>query len=186
METLLVADLEYFRPKLETHAQKLHQSLGLSPRPDLAPAILVGGAMSRAVRIQATYEGETPGELVRWLLTQLGNHTKEKWNDAVADYLSMLEGYARIRWPLWDLPPQRLDPSDLVSDAWAKAESQRHTFRGRSEGEYVVWLQTILENHALDEIDRHNNAKKRDRQRERSLEAAVHDSSARLQRGSVP
>ena len=54
----------------------------------------------------------------------------------------------------------------------------RGSFRGSSEGEYVVWLQRILENHARDQIDR-AFAGRRDARRE--VENAVDNTSRRIE-----
>jgi RNA polymerase sigma-70 factor (ECF subfamily) len=179
MATWTVHELERFRPGLLSHARQLHTSLGISPRPELAPERLVEGALAQVLRPQTTCERDGEEALGAWLARLLEEHVKSAWNDAVAEYLGMLSGYARVRWRAWGLPARRLDPADLVGEAWAKAMKHRGSFRGGSEGEYVVWLQRILENHARDQIDR-EFSQGRDVRRE--VEAAVEQTSARLEK----
>jgi RNA polymerase sigma-70 factor, ECF subfamily len=72
----------------------------------------------------------------------------------------------------------KLDPSDLVQETLLKAHQNRDQFRGRSEGELVAWLRTILA-HTLDDAIR--KFSRRPGGRERSLESAVEQSSLRLE-----
>jgi RNA polymerase sigma-70 factor (ECF subfamily) len=73
----------------------------------------------------------------------------------------------------------RFDASDLVQEALLKAHANLGQFQGGSEEELVRWLQTILENVVRDAI-RRERADKRDPELERSMEAAVADSGARV------
>jgi RNA polymerase sigma-70 factor (ECF subfamily) len=171
---------EPYRERLLIRALKIHQDWGISPRADLAPRALVEGALAQASRSRAAYKGTSPNDLVLWLDGQLESYVKGLWNDAVLRYRDMLEGYARVRWRAWGLPARRIDPADLVNDAWLKAVRSREAFRGGSEGEYVVWLQTILENHARDRFA-HEHAQKRDADREASARDDVADSSRRIE-----
>jgi RNA polymerase sigma-70 factor (ECF subfamily) len=74
----------------------------------------------------------------------------------------------------------KLDPADVVQQTLLKAHQNRDRFRGRSEGELVAWLRTILA-HALDDAIRKFG--RRPVIREHSLEAALEQSSQRL--GSI-
>jgi RNA polymerase sigma-70 factor (ECF subfamily) len=72
----------------------------------------------------------------------------------------------------------KLDPSDLVQETLLKAHRNRDQFRGRSEGEQLAWLRTILANTLADA------ARKRAPRagvREQSLEAVLEQSSRRLE-----
>jgi RNA polymerase sigma-70 factor (ECF subfamily) len=76
---------------------------------------------------------------------------------------------------------RRLDASDLVQETLLKAHRKRAQFRGESEAEFVKWLQQILVNTCRDEL-RRADALKQDMRLERSLEAAIADSSACLEK----
>jgi RNA polymerase sigma-70 factor (ECF subfamily) len=73
----------------------------------------------------------------------------------------------------------QLDPSDLVQLTLLKAHKKIAEFRGRTEAELAGWLRRILANqlnNALRRLNRGGGAGL-----ERSLEAAVEDSSVRLE-----
>src|SRR5215471_13596649 len=72
-----------------------------------------------------------------------------------------------------------LDPSDVVQQTLLKAHQKRDQFRGRSEGELLAWLRTILAHHLADLARKHA---RRLHGQERSLEAALEESSLRLER----
>jgi RNA polymerase sigma-70 factor (ECF subfamily) len=72
----------------------------------------------------------------------------------------------------------KLDPSDVVQQTLLKAHAKWDQFRGRTEAEVLAWLRTILTRQMMD-IVRHFSP--RQGGRERSLEVAIEDSSARLE-----
>lgn len=74
----------------------------------------------------------------------------------------------------------KLDPSDIVQEALLKAHEKRDQFRGQTEEERVAWLRSILANTLVD-VARKYGAQGRDVAAERSLEAALHESSVRLE-----
>jgi RNA polymerase sigma-70 factor (ECF subfamily) len=74
----------------------------------------------------------------------------------------------------------KLDPSDLVQETLLRAHEGRDQFRGTSHAEQTAWLRQILANQ-LAEALRYYSRQARDLNRERSLEAAVEESSARLE-----
>jgi RNA polymerase sigma-70 factor (ECF subfamily) len=79
---------------------------------------------------------------------------------------------------------RRLDPSDLVQQALLEAYRSLDQVRGRTDAERAAWLRQILAHqmaHALRDMTRG----KRDVNRERSLEQALEESSARLERWLV-
>jgi RNA polymerase sigma-70 factor (ECF subfamily) len=91
------------------------------------------------------------------------------------DYLRVL---ARVQ-----LPAQlrgKFDPSDLVQQALLRAHEKRTQFRGRSSQEEAGWLRAILAS-ILAEAARRFGRQQRDVTRERSLEAALAESSARIE-----
>lgn len=71
-----------------------------------------------------------------------------------------------------------LDPSDVVQQTLLKAHAKWDQFRGRTEEELLAWLRTILAHHLADLARKHGP---RLQGRERSLEAALEESSLRLE-----
>jgi RNA polymerase sigma-70 factor (ECF subfamily) len=99
--------------------------------------------------------------------------------DAAA--LERYRGYLRVLARL-HLDPRlrgKLDPSDVVQQAMLQAYQGLDQFRGRSEGELTAWLRQILGNCLANALRDFGRAR-RDAARERSLEAALDASSARL------
>jgi RNA polymerase sigma-70 factor (ECF subfamily) len=74
----------------------------------------------------------------------------------------------------------KLDPSDLVQQTFLRAHQALGQFRGSSEAELAAWLRQILAS-LLERAVRDFGRAKRDLGRERSLEASLDDSSARLE-----
>lgn len=90
------------------------------------------------------------------------------------DYLKLL---TRLQ-----LPPRlrsKVDPSDVVQETLLKAYQNLEQFRGRGDAELAAWLRRILANSLVDAARQFRGAK-RDVGRERSLEASIEQSSARL------
>jgi RNA polymerase sigma-70 factor (ECF subfamily) len=76
---------------------------------------------------------------------------------------------------------RRFDASDVVHDALLHAQQKLGDFRGRSEGEFVKWLQQILHRTFIDNV-REQMADKRTPELEVELREALANSSARLDR----
>lgn len=89
-------------------------------------------------------------------------------------YLLML-----ARMQLGGLASAKLDASDIVQQTLLEAHTKRDQFRGASHDDRAAWLRQILAHNIADGLKGLNRAK-RDVRRERSLEAAIGDSSACL------
>src|SRR5262245_38118960 len=76
-------------------------------------------------------------------------------------------------------PRGRLDASDVVQETLLEAHRKRGQFRGTGEAELAAWLRRMLAYTLADALRAQGRAK-RDAARERSLEAALDDSSSRL------
>ena len=101
--------------------------------------------------------------------------------EARAEALERFRPYLRLLAQM-HLDPRlrgKADASDLVQQTFLQAHQARDQFRGQTEAELAAWLRQILARnlaHALRDLGR----AKRDVARERSLEAALDASSARL------
>jgi RNA polymerase sigma-70 factor (ECF subfamily) len=74
----------------------------------------------------------------------------------------------------------QFDWSDLVSETLLRAHAGLNQFRGETEAELIGWLKEVLANTLRDKV-RAQHARKRDINLELSLNAAVNESSARLE-----
>ena len=74
----------------------------------------------------------------------------------------------------------RTEPSDIVQQTMVQALAGLDGFRGTSDAELAAWLRQILARQ-LANLSRDLGRQKRDVSRERSLEAALDQSSSRLQ-----
>jgi RNA polymerase sigma-70 factor (ECF subfamily) len=90
------------------------------------------------------------------------------------DYLALLARVqmdARLR--------TRLNPSDIVQQTLLEAHRRREQFRGQTDAELAGWLRQMLVHNVVD-AGRALGQAKRDAALERSLDAALEHSSARL------
>jgi RNA polymerase sigma-70 factor (ECF subfamily) len=92
-------------------------------------------------------------------------------------YRAYLHLLARLH--LADRLRGKVDPSDVVQQTLLQAHQNFGLFRGRTDAELAAWLRQILARH-LAHLIRDFARAKRDAAVERSLEAALGESSARL------
>jgi RNA polymerase sigma-70 factor (ECF subfamily) len=110
----------------------------------------------------------------RWGLEM---HHDDQWPDRFRSYLRLLAAMQ-----LGQNLRSKLDPSDIVQQTLLQAHRALGDFRGTTDAEMAAWLRQILVHnlaHALRDFGRD----KRDIHRERSLQAAVDASSARIEAG---
>jgi RNA polymerase sigma-70 factor (ECF subfamily) len=106
------------------------------------------------------------------------NHAAENIEDIVERYRQYLVMLAdrqldsRLR--------GKLDASDVVQQTLLEAHQNREQFRGAHEAELVAWLRKILAHNLLDAM-RGLRREKRDVAREQSINAAIEQSSVRLE-----
>src|SRR2546425_223876 len=74
----------------------------------------------------------------------------------------------------------KFDPSDMVQQTLLEAHRKLAQFRGKSEAEMAAWLRQMLTCTIADAL-RAFGRTKRDAGQERSLEAALQDSSSRIE-----
>lgn len=91
-------------------------------------------------------------------------------------YLHML-----ARFQFDDVLQGKLDASDVVQQTLLEAHQSMAEFRGKSEQEKAAWLRRILTNNLGDELRKFRRLK-RDVGLEASLEAAMNESTARLEK----
>lgn len=75
----------------------------------------------------------------------------------------------------------KVAPSDIVQQTLLKAHEKRDQYRGGTDAELAGWLRTILAN-TLAETVRHFGRQQRDAGLEKSLQAALDESSDNLER----
>jgi RNA polymerase sigma-70 factor (ECF subfamily) len=106
------------------------------------------------------------------------NHQAEGDGPALERFREYLLLLARLQ--LGDTSRGQLDPSDVVQQTLLEAHRKREQFRGHSSAEMAAWLRQMLAYGLADALRALHRAK-RDVGRERSLEAALEESSARIE-----
>jgi RNA polymerase sigma-70 factor, ECF subfamily len=77
----------------------------------------------------------------------------------------------------------KVDPSDVVQEAFLEAHRDFRQFRGQTEAELLAWLRRVLASSLADQLRRHRGTQQRDLRLERQLAAALDRSSQALERG---
>lgn len=77
----------------------------------------------------------------------------------------------------------KVDPSDVVQEAFLEAHRDFRQFRGETEAELLAWLRRVLATSLADQVRRHRGTQRRDLRLERQLAAALDRSSQALERG---
>jgi RNA polymerase sigma-70 factor (ECF subfamily) len=102
--------------------------------------------------------------------------------EAFGHLLAQYENYLRLmaRALTGATLKSRVDPSDLVQDAFLEAHRDFPVFAGATEGELLAWLRRILARNLADSA-RHQKAALRDHRRQQSLESLLEKSSDSVQ-----
>jgi RNA polymerase sigma-70 factor (ECF subfamily) len=74
----------------------------------------------------------------------------------------------------------KLDPSDLVQEAFLEAHRDFAQFRGATEAELLAWLRQVLVRNLANQVRRYLGTRGRDVRLERELSREVEESSAAL------
>src|SRR5262249_35444909 len=79
----------------------------------------------------------------------------------------------------------KVDPSDLVQEAFLEAHRDFGQFQGQTEAELRAWLRRLLATGLADQVRRFRGTRRRDLRLERQLAAALDQSSQALEGGLV-
>src|ERR1700676_4562408 len=92
--------------------------------------------------------------------------------EAYRSYLTLL---ARVQ--LGRRLQGKVDPSDLVQEAFLEAHRDFRQFRGQTEAELLAWLRRVLATGLADQVRRYRGTRRRDLRLERQLAADLDQSS---------
>src|SRR5262249_37174247 len=77
----------------------------------------------------------------------------------------------------------KVDPSDLVQEAFLEAHRDFRQFSGQTQAELLAWLRRVLATSLADQVRRYRGTQRRDPRLERRLAAEIDQSSQGLERG---
>jgi RNA polymerase sigma-70 factor (ECF subfamily) len=124
---------------------------------------------------------ETPGPPADPLLGRARAGDADALGRLLEAYRSYLTLLARVQ--LGRDLQGKVDPSDLVQEAFMEAHRDFARFQGRSDAELRAWLRRLLATGLADQVRRFRGARRRDLRLERQLAAALDQSSQALGRG---
>jgi RNA polymerase sigma-70 factor (ECF subfamily) len=100
--------------------------------------------------------------------------------EAYRSYLTLL---ARVQ--LGRRVRGKVDPSDLVQEAFLEAHRDFRQFQGQTEAELRAWLRRLLATNLADQVRRYRRTQRRDLRLEQQLAAELDQSSQALDRGLI-
>jgi RNA polymerase sigma-70 factor, ECF subfamily len=124
---------------------------------------------------------DAPGLPADDLLVRARAGDDEARGQLLESYRSYLTLLARVQ--LGRRLQGKVDPSDLVQEAFLEAHRDFQQFRGQTEAELLGWLRRVLATSLADQVRRHRGTQRRDPRLERQLAAALDRSSQALERG---
>ncbi len=77
----------------------------------------------------------------------------------------------------------KVEPSDLVQEAFLEAYRDFDHFRGSTSAELLAWLRQVLAHNLANQVRRYQKTRRRDVRLERDLAAELEQSSQALERG---
>jgi RNA polymerase sigma-70 factor, ECF subfamily len=107
--------------------------------------------------------------------------------DALGELLAGYSNYLALlaRMQIGKRLQGKVDPADLVQEAFLEAHRDFPQFRGTTESELVQWLRRILAANLTDLLRRYLGSRRRDVRLERQLEAELDESSQAMDLGLV-
>jgi RNA polymerase sigma-70 factor (ECF subfamily) len=99
--------------------------------------------------------------------------------------LEAYRGYLRLlaRLQLGRRLQGKVDPSDLVQEAFLEAHRDFAAFRGATPAELRAWLRRVLAHNLANQLRRYQGTRRRDVRLEREVAAELEQSSQALERG---
>jgi RNA polymerase sigma-70 factor (ECF subfamily) len=126
---------------------------------------------------------DTPGPPTEDLLRRARAGDEDARGRLLEAYRSYLALLARLQ--LGRDLQGKVDPSDLVQEAFLEAHRDFGHFQGRTEAELLAWLRRLLATSQADQVRRYRRTRRRDLRLERQLAAGLDQSSQALERGLV-
>jgi RNA polymerase sigma-70 factor (ECF subfamily) len=124
---------------------------------------------------------DTPGPLTDELLHRARAGDADARGQLLEAYRGYLTLLARVQ--LGRDLQGKVDPSDLVQEAFLEAHRDFAQFQGQTEAELLAWLRRVLATGLADQVRRYRGTRRRDLRLERQLAAELDRSSQALERG---